>query len=152
MTVDILKLLAVLAGFAIIIAATVLAWRQSIQWQHVVIFSLGGVLAGISGVQFQAGNVSVDIGQLAGATAQASAATTQQADALAALATRVDQLQAAIQALHATQGTPQVKANIAPILEPSDRARVTFKQLLTQSRVLSSAALATSKRISAGHP
>ena len=55
MDTDLIKYLAVSAGFLMIAAATVLALRQSISWHHVVIFSLGGVLAGISGVQLQAG-------------------------------------------------------------------------------------------------
>ena len=151
MTVDVLKLLAVLAGFAMIIAATILALRQAIQWQHVVVFCLGGVLAGISGVQLQAGkdNVSVNIGELAAATSQASTATGQQADALAALNTRVDQLQAAIQALHTASASPSSpQPDTTHLLALSNEARLSFNRYLLQSRTLSSSAATTSNRIS----
>jgi hypothetical protein len=149
MSPDILKLLAVIAGFAMIAAATALAMRQTIQWQHVIVFALGGVLAGISGVQFQASadTVSVNIGELANATSQASAAAGQQADAIVALNTRVDQLQKAIEALHAAGGAPASKVDLAPILEPSNQARVDISRLATQSRLLSSSAALTSNKV-----
>jgi hypothetical protein len=149
MSPDTLKLLAVLAGFAMIVAATVLAIRQTMQWQHVVVFAFGGVLAGISGIQFQANgdSVSVNIGQLASATQQASAAASQQADAIVALNSRVDQLQKAIQALHPASGPPPTQADIVHLLEPSNKAALDVSRLATQSRVLSNNAAITSKKV-----
>ena len=103
---DVFKLLAIAAGFLTIGAAALLAFRPStIAWQHVVVFSLGAVLAGISGIQLQGGaaNWSVNIGQLAQAAQQSSAATTQQADALDALGKRIDQLQLAVASLESVK-------------------------------------------------
>lgn len=151
MSPDTLKLLAVLAGFAMIIAATVLAIRQTMQWQHVVVFAFGGVLAGISGIQFQANgdSVSVNIGQLASATQAASAASVQQADAIVALNSRVDQLQKAIEALHAASagGPPVAAPQLATILAPANQARIDISRLATQSRALSTQAGQTSQRV-----
>lgn len=154
MSVDILRLLAVVAGFAMILSASVLAFRQTIQWQHVIVFCLGGVLAGISGVQLQVGkDVNVSIGQLAQATSQTSSAAAQQADALAALNTRVDQLQAAIQALHTASGPQPNQADIARILAPSNQARLTIGRLLLNSKSLTAQAATTSQRLSVlSHP
>src|SRR5258708_3278826 len=107
-----LQLLSIAAGILTIVVAGILAYRQSaITWQHVVVFSLGGVLAGISSVQMQwgAGTGSIGINsvhELAGATKQASDASAQQAEALAALNKRVDQLAETTQTLLAAQGKP----------------------------------------------
>ncbi len=106
MDIDIVKLLAILAGFTMIIAATVLALRQSITWQHVIVFCLGGVLAGISGIQLQASetNWSVSIGQLKEAADSSDAASLKLADAVEALDQRMDQLQAAVQRVASASG------------------------------------------------
>src|SRR6266446_7916495 len=106
MEIDIVKLLAILAGFTMIIAATVLALRQSITWQHVIVFCLGGVLAGISGIQLQASetNWSVSIGQLKEAADSSDAASLKLADAVEALDQRMDQLQAAVQRVASASG------------------------------------------------
>ena len=112
MEVDLVKLLAILAGFTMIIAATVLALRQPISWQHVIVFCLGGVLAGISGVELQASqtNWSVSIGQLKEAADSSGAASLKLADAVESLDQRVDQLHAAVQRVTAANagrgGTP----------------------------------------------
>jgi len=139
MTIDILKLLAVLAGFAMIAAATALAFRQTMSWQHVIVFCLGGVLAGISGVQLQGSDTSwsVSIGQLADATAKANQAAQQQSDALAALNSRVDNLQAALQALHTPEANPAAtNAKIDSLLTSSNTQRARIADFAAHSRQL----------------
>jgi hypothetical protein len=100
---DTIKLLAIGAGFVVILGAIGLTWRQgTVTWQHVVVFCLGAVLAGISGVSAQGGvdgKWEVTIGQIAKAANETTQATSDQANAIAALSQRVEQLQTEIQSL-----------------------------------------------------
>ena len=132
-----LQLLAVLAGFAMIIAATMLAFRQAMTWQHVVIFCLGGVLAGISGIRLEGGasNWSVSIGQLKEAADNTSSASLELADAIAALSTRVDQIQAAM------------KQGATPPPIASAEANAVFLRSLNSSRNFSRRARDLSSRV-----
>ncbi|HEY1612245.1 MAG TPA: hypothetical protein VGF97_00960 [Rhizomicrobium sp.] len=146
MSANVLQILGICAGFAMILAATVLAFRQSLAWQHVIVFCLGGVLTGISGIQFQSKDVSVTIGQLAQAAVQTNTASTQQADAIASLNTRVDQLQQAIAAVAKAGSSAQTQA-AQPVLSSPNTQHVAIEQLLSQSRVLSRSALTTTREV-----
>lgn len=144
------KLLGIIAGFVMILAATVLALRQkTLSWQHVIIFCLGGVLAGISSVQLQASKDSITVGigeQLAQATSNVSEATSRQADALASLDKRLNQLQSAVEALQTARvagaGQPQ-----PPVILPTTQQKSEFSGLLNQSRASNQAALRDSLEV-----
>ena len=100
---DIVKLLAIGAGFVVILGAIILTWRQRVvTWQHVVVFCLGSVLAGISGISAQgdeAGKWQFTIGEIAKAANETTQATSNQGDAIAALSRRFDQMQMEMQSL-----------------------------------------------------
>jgi hypothetical protein len=100
---DIIKLLAIGAGFVVILGAIILTWRQRVViWQHVIVFCLGSVLAGISGISAQGdegGKWQFTIGEIAKAANETTQATSDQANAIAALNQRFDQLQMEIQSL-----------------------------------------------------
>jgi hypothetical protein len=96
-------LLPIIAGFILIIGAMVLAFKQSMSIMHILVFALGAVLVGVSGVQLQFGEngLSASIGQLKAASEDTSAATQELVEAnkaigmeIAALNQRIDQLQA----------------------------------------------------------
>jgi hypothetical protein len=151
---DILKLLAIAAGFLTIGAAAVLAFRQkTIAWQHVAVFSLGAVLAGISGIQLSgdASKWSVNIGQLAQATTDNSKATTQQADALLALGKRLDQLQTTVASLEAARvaagGTTSGGTTTGPTPAQTLALHNAFVKLVTSSRTLSQSATTNSQLV-----
>ena len=97
------SLLPIIAGFILIIGAMVLAFKQSMSIMHFLVFALGAVLVGVSGVQlqFDEDGVSASIGQLKAASADTSAATQELIEAnkaigmeIAALNERINQLQA----------------------------------------------------------
>src|ERR1700756_4171670 len=100
---DVIKLFGVGAGFVVIFGAIGLAWRQGVlTWQHVIVFCLGSVLAGVSGISAQAdqdGKWQFTIGEIAKATTANNEAANSQADAIAALSQRADQLQSEMQSL-----------------------------------------------------
>jgi len=96
-------LLPIIAGFILITGAMVLAFKQSMSMMHFLVFALGAVLVGVSGVQlqFDGDGLSASIGQLKAASADSSAATQELLEAnkeigmeIAALNERVNQLQA----------------------------------------------------------
>lgn len=96
-------LLPIIAGFILIIGAMVLAFKQSMSAMHFLVFALGAVLVGVSGVQFQfdGNGLSASIGQLKAASEDTSAATQELVAAnkeigmeIAALNERINQLQA----------------------------------------------------------
>jgi hypothetical protein len=98
-------LLPIIAGFILIVGAMVLAFRQSMSMMHFLVFALGAVLVGVSGVQlqFDGDGLSASIGQLKAASADSSAATQELLEAnkeigmeIAALNERVNQLQAQV--------------------------------------------------------
>ena len=104
-------LLPILAGFVLIIGAMVLAFKQSMSMMHFLVFALGAVLVGVSGVQLEFGEdgLSASIGQLKAASADTSAATQELVEAnreigmeIAALNERINQLQAQLKT-----GTPR---------------------------------------------
>jgi hypothetical protein len=141
MAIDIVKLLAIVAGFTMIIAATVLALRQSITWQHVVVFCLGGVLAGISGVQLQGSgtNWSATIGEVKNVAENTNEATVQLVNAVAALKDRVDDLQTSVQRISAAGGRGPAPPPQLPTAE--------INRALEQSRALSARASELSRRL-----
>jgi len=119
-----LQLLPVMAGLLLIVGGLILAFRQSMSTQIVLVLALGAVLAGVSGVQFQfnEGGMSATIGQLKSAGEETTAASDQLAAAnqelaseLAALNQRVNQLQASIQSRGATPPPPTVTWNPARV-------------------------------------
>ncbi len=124
MDADAVKWFGLLIGLVMVVSAGVLAIRQNTtSWQHVFIFALGGVLAGISSVQFSVdpnGAISATIGQVKQATQSAASASLEQENAIKSLSQRVDSLQQAISAqqdainaLHSSTGTssaPQTAA------------------------------------------
>lgn len=104
-------LLPIIAGFILIVGALVLAFKQSMSMMHVLVFALGAVLVGVSGVQlqFNEDGLSASIGQLKAASADTSAATQELVEAnraigmeIAALNDRISQLQAQLK-----PGTPR---------------------------------------------
>ena len=103
---DWIKLGSLCAGFVVILAAFALAWRNNTtSWTHLAIFAIGGVLAGISGIQLQGTGWSVDIGQIRDAAAKTSTAAADQADGLKLLNDRVDQLQRLVSSVAAAKAS-----------------------------------------------
>jgi hypothetical protein len=98
-------LLPIVAGFILIIGAMGLAFRQTMSGPLLIVFALGAVLVGVSGVQlqFNESGVTASIGELksasmdTGAAIDALAAANKQlGQAVAALTTRMSQLQASL--------------------------------------------------------
>lgn len=142
-----IQFLGIVAGFLMIAVASVLAFRQSMTWQHVLVFCLGGVLTGISGVQFQSQGMSVTIGQIASATNLASTASSQQAEAITTLSSRIDQLQDEISQVLVKTASGQAAATpVVPNAQALNAQRIKLNLLLAQSKFNSSRALAISRQ------
>ncbi len=82
-------LLGVIAGFLVVLLAAGLSFSQKkLEMTHVVVFAIGGVLAGISTISFTGKDTSVVIGQVT----QVAKATDVQNQALAAVGSDVGKL------------------------------------------------------------
>ena len=143
MEADAVKWFGLLIGLVIVVSAAVLAIRQNTtSWQHVFIFALGGVLAGISSVQFSVdpnGAISATIGQVKEAASQTASASLAQSEAIDALRTRVDNLQSAIaaqQTVAANAAAPQA-GQVKQFLTLSTQGNTALLQSLERSRTFS---------------
>lgn len=140
MSASILQLLGIFAGLVVIAAAAFLAFREKeATWKHVMIFCLGGVLAGVSGVQFSVndkGDVTATIGQVRAATQQAASASLEQEAAIKTLSLRVDSLQTAIAAQQdlintklASAGTPPPQQQLTVVTDALKESNLGSKSL-----------------------
>jgi hypothetical protein len=130
------------AGFILIIGAMVLAFRQSMSAPLLVVFALGAVMVGVSGVQlqFNEGGVTASIGELKSASADTgdaidalAAANKELGQAVAELTTRMNQLQASLKQPAPAVNTTLNVAAFARHLENTklltDRARSSITRI-----------------------
>lgn len=131
------QILAIGAGALMIVVAAVLAFRQSMSWQLVVVFCLGAVLSGVSGVTIQSQDLSVKIGQVALATQNTNSSSQQQNAALTIVTNRLNQLDQEVSALQTQQThlTGQIPATPPP--QAFTAQRLELNRLLSQSRAFS---------------
>ena len=143
MAIDSAKLIGLLIGLLVVVFAALLSYRQkTTTWQHVFIFALGGVLAGVSSVQFSVeanGSVTASIGAVKQATQSAASASLEQENAIHSLSQRVDNLQLAISAqqdainaLHSTTGTssaPQTAVVSQALIRSANTGQVLLNSL-----------------------
>lgn len=112
----IVTLLPLLAGVGLLLAGIVLVFVQKPStWTHIIVLCLGGVLAGISGVQLSFNNegfsatIGQSINQLKEAADTANTANVDLANAVTSLSMRVSELETALKQT-AKAGTPAAEA------------------------------------------